>query len=94
MWKAAADRVVIQKDTNTGPKRTAGGLYLPDRMKSKGIDEGAVLAAGPDAKGVEIGDKVFFISTGNSGALEVQPGIFSVNADYILAIQRDVSGAE
>lgn len=89
VWKAAADRVVIEKEASNGPKRTAGGLYLPERTKSKGIDEGTVLAAGPDAKGVQPGDKVFFISSGNSGSVEVQPGIFSVNADYILAIRRD-----
>lgn len=84
MWRAAADRVVIQK-TSSGPKRTAGGLYLPDKMKSKGLEDGTVLAVGPDAKGVKEGDTAFFIT---QGAVEVQPGIFSVNADYVAAIQR------
>jgi co-chaperonin GroES (HSP10) len=91
IWKAAADRVIIKKASATGPRRTAGGLYLPDKMKAKGIDEGVVLAAGPDAKGVKPGDRAFFINNGNAGALEIQPDIFSVNADYVAGLIRDES---
>jgi co-chaperonin GroES (HSP10) len=86
-WKAAADRVIIQKAAS-GPRKV-GALYLPDKMKSKGIDEGVVLAAGPDAKGVKPGDRAFFINNGNAGALEIQPDIFSVNADYVAGILRE-----
>lgn len=83
-WKAAVDRVVIRPDEIK--KQTASGLYLPDKTANGPVARGIVLAAGPAADGVKVGDTVFFFSR---RATEVEQGVASVNAEDIVAINRE-----
>ena len=41
------------------PDKTAGGLLLPDTVKTRS-QRGTVLAIGPDCRGVHVGDRVLF----------------------------------
>lgn len=83
-WKAYSDRVVVKVDER--PKQTASGIVIPDKVKGGKIGLGYILAKGPQAQGVQVGDRVSFQT---SGAHEVEEGVVSLNVDYILAAQRD-----
>jgi len=85
-WKAADDRVVVQR-TQTGPKTTESGIVIPEsKAKRTDVIEGVVLAVGPKARGVKVGDHAFLVP---SGAIEVVPGVWSVNADFVAAVVRE-----
>lgn len=55
--KPLADRVVAVREK--AQEKTASGLYLPDSSKEKPV-VAAVVAVGPDAKAVKVGDKVVY----------------------------------
>lgn len=86
-WKASVDRVIVSQP-KVKDRKTPGGIVLPDKLK--GNRTGTVLAAGPDAKNVQPGDTVFFAETYAKIVDETDAAtIFSMNADSVLAIQRD-----
>jgi co-chaperonin GroES (HSP10) len=87
-WKAPSDKVLVsveptQKTTNTG-------IVLPDKVKRK-LEQGLVLAAGPDAKNVQPGDTVSFLVEGAVLIQESATGqkVYSMNVDFIMAGERD-----
>jgi chaperonin GroES len=55
--KPLADRVVAVREK--AQEKTASGLYLPDSSKEKPV-VAEVVAAGPDAKNVKVGDKIVY----------------------------------
>ncbi len=84
LWKAATDKVIVQRIANA--TTTASGIAIPDSLKGK-TSKGIVLAAGPEANGVKVGDTVIYQV---AGAVEVErPDIFSMHVDYVAAIQRE-----
>lgn len=83
-WKAYSDRVIVGVDAK--PTQSAGGIILPERTRNGKIGTGVILAAGPQALGVNVGDRVSFQT---SGAHEVEDGVVSLNVDFILAAQRE-----
>jgi co-chaperonin GroES (HSP10) len=87
-WKAATDKVLVFVGEQS--KTTAGGLVLPDKMKTT-MSKGKVIAAGPRASNVKAGDIVYFLEAG-AVPVETQQGVgilFSMNVDYIMAGQRE-----
>lgn len=83
-WKAAGDRIVVQIQEQK--KVTDTGILLPDKMKIGTVQTGVIIAAGPDAKGVQVGDTVFFEA---KFAIEVAQNIKSVELVSVLAAVRD-----
>lgn len=55
--KPLADRVALVREE--AATKTTSGLYLPDNAKEKPV-VAKVVAAGPDVKGVKVGDKVVY----------------------------------
>jgi len=62
--------------------KTASGLYLPDNAQEK-PKTAKVVAAGPDAKGVKVGDRIVYKSFSTT---EVKVG----DTEYILVKEEDV----
>lgn len=86
-WKATADRVLVKRTPSDGNIKKMGGIIVPDRISA--LVTGVVQAAGPDARGVLPGDVAIF-NPKNSLTVENLPDgdIVSLNADFILALQR------
>lgn len=84
VWKAAADRVVIQEEKRS--ETTAAGIVIPEKVRGT-VGAGIVLAAGPDAHGVLPGDRALFLT---KAFLQVpgEDGIWSGHSDSIVALQR------
>lgn len=55
--KPLADRVVAVREK--AQEKTASGLFLPDSSKEKPV-VAEVVAVGPDAKTVKVGDKIVY----------------------------------
>lgn len=53
----AGNKIVVRR--NKQSDRTEGGLFRPDIAKAPEFS-GEVIAVGPDARGIEIGDKVVY----------------------------------
>lgn len=85
IWKAVGDKMLIKK--NQQQRQTASGILLPDKVKA-GLESGEVLAVGPEAKNAVVGDTAIYMA---AGAVEVTPGITSVSAEYVMAVQRDIA---
>lgn len=83
VWKAAGDNIVIQ--TLARPTQTESGILLPGKVKVA-VDTGIVLAAGPDAKGVQPGDTVYFDV---KGATKIQDDVVSIQVTDALALTRE-----
>ncbi len=75
-----ADYVVAQAEE--AASKTASGLYLPDNAKEK-PKTAMVVAVGPEAKQVKIGDRIIYKSYSNT---DVKVG----SEDYILVKEEDV----
>lgn len=84
VWKAADDRVIVQREARK--TQTESGIVIPDKAKDGRIVKGTVLAVGPKARGVKVGDTAY-VAVAQS--FEVEPGILSVNADFIAALVRE-----
>jgi len=65
-----SDRIVVQPKHL--PEKTAGGIYIPEKVRDKGSNEGIVVAVGPGREqataegtkripvGVRVGERVMF----------------------------------
>lgn len=62
--------------------KTASGIYLPEKAAEK-PKTAKVVAAGPEAKAVKIGDRIVYNSYGTT---DVSVG----GADYILVKEKDI----
>jgi len=75
-----ADYIVAQGDTAN--ERTASGLYLPNNAQEK-PKTATVLAVGPGAKQVKVGDRIIYKSYSTTD-VKVE------KEDYILVKEEDV----
>lgn len=85
-WKAAADKVIVQLAYEAGSRTTESGIVIPDKVKMTKVGRGVVLAAGPDAKNVNVGDVILF---DEKGAAEIDTNVKAMHVDYVLGIQRE-----
>lgn len=88
-WKAPVDRVVFERIKRTGDRVTDAGIILPEKVGGN-VSRGKVLAAGPDAHGVEPGDIILFAT---KAAIQVDGEVFAVYANDIFGINRETTVA-
>lgn len=83
IWKAGGDRIVVQIEE--APKQTETGIILPDKLKSAKVQTGTILARGPEASGLAVGDRVYFEER---FSIEIEPNVRSVELPSVLAAVR------
>jgi chaperonin GroES len=79
------DRVLVEVDREQGERRSSGGIVIPATaaMGARRLTWSNVVAVGPHARAVELGDKVLFDAEDKA---EVE-----VNGElYIVLRERDV----
>jgi chaperonin GroES len=79
------DRILVEVDQEAGERRSSGGIVIPATaaMGARRLAWSRVVAVGPHARGVEVGDKVLFDPEDKS-EVEVQGDI------YVLMRERDI----
>jgi chaperonin GroES len=83
--KMLHDRVLVEVDREQGERRSSGGIVIPATaaMGARRLTWSKVVAVGPHARAVELGDKVLFDAEDKA---EVE-----VNGEfYIVMRERDV----
>ena len=83
--KMLHDRVLVEVDREQGERRSSGGIVIPATaaMGARRLTWSTVVAVGPHARAVELGDKVLFDAEDKA---EVE-----VNGElYIVMRERDV----
>jgi len=83
--KMLHDRVLVEIDREAGERRSSGGIVIPATaaMGARRLAWSKVVAVGPQARAVEVGDKVLFDAEDKA---EVE-----VNGElYIVMRERDV----
>ncbi len=79
------DRLLVEIDRESGERRSSGGIVIPATaaMGGRRLAWSKVVAAGPNARAVEVGDKVLFDPEDKA---EVE-----VNGDvYVVMRERDI----
>jgi chaperonin GroES len=83
--KMLHDRIMVELDRDAGERRSSGGIVIPATaaMGARRLAWSKVVAVGPHARAVEIGDRVLFDPEDKA---EVE-----VNAEvYVVLRERDV----
>ena len=83
--KMLHDRVLVEVDREQGERRSSGGIVIPATaaMGARRLTWSTVVAVGPHARAVELGDKVLFDAEDKA---EVE-----VNGEtYVVMRERDV----
>ncbi len=83
--KMLHDRILVELDQDSGERRSSGGIVIPATaaMGARRLAWSEVVAVGPHARAVEIGDRVLFDPDDKS---EVE-----VNGElYVVMRERDV----
>jgi chaperonin GroES len=83
--KMLPDRIMVEVDRDAGERRSSGGIVIPATaaMGARRLAWSKVVAVGPHARAVEIGDRVLFDPEDKA---EVE-----VNAEvYVVLRERDV----
>lgn len=83
--KMLHDRILCEFDTDAGERRSGGGIVIPATaaMGARRLSWSRVVAVGPHARAVQVGDRVLFDPEDKS---EVE-----VNADlYVVMRERDI----
>jgi chaperonin GroES len=83
--KMLHDRVLVEVDRESGERRSSGGIVIPATaaMGARRLTWSKVVAVGPHARAVELGDRVLFDAEDKA---EVE-----VNGElYIVMRERDV----
>ena len=77
--KMLHDRILVELDQESGERRSSGGIVIPATaaMGGKRLAWSRVVAAGPQARAVEVGDRVLFDPEDKS-EVEVQGETFVV----------------
>ena len=83
MLRPLQDRVVVRRLEPAG--KTASGLYLPDTAKEKPT-LAAVVAVGPDAHGLQVGDQVLFNKYSGSEVSHGGEDLVILRADDVQAV--------
>lgn len=83
--KMLHDRVLVELDKDSGERRSAGGIVIPATaaMGARRLSWSKVVAVGPHARAVEIGDRVLFDAE-DKAEVEVQ------GETYVVMRERDV----
>ena len=79
------DRVLVQLDKESGERRSSGGIVIPAtaELGTRRLDWAKVAAVGPNARVVELGDRVLF-DPEDKAEVEVN------GESYVLLRERDV----
>ncbi|HEX5089962.1 MAG TPA: co-chaperone GroES [Nocardioides sp.] len=79
------DRILVEVDQEAGERRSSGGIVIPATaaMGARRLAWSEVVAVGPHARSVQVGDKVLFDPEDKS-EVEVQGEI------YVLMRERDI----
>ncbi|GCD90914.1 co-chaperone GroES [Nocardioides sp. LS1] len=83
--KMLHDRVLVELDKDAGERRSSGGIVIPATaaMGARRLSWSKVIAVGPHARAVEVGDRVLFDAEDKA---EVE-----VNGElYVVMRERDV----
>ncbi len=83
--KMLHDRIMVEQDREAGERRSAGGIVIPATaaMGARRLAWSRVVATGPHARAVEIGDRVLF-DPEDKAEVEVQGEV------YVVMRERDV----
>lgn len=83
--KMLHDRVLVELDKESGERRSSGGIVIPATaaMGARRLAWSKVVAVGPHARAVQVGDRVLFDADDKS-EVEVQGDL------YVVMRERDV----
>ena len=83
--KMLHDRILVELDRETGERRSSGGIVIPATaaMGARRLSWSKVVAVGPHARAVEIGDRVLF-DADDKAEVEVAGEV------YVVMRERDV----
>ncbi len=83
--KMLHDRILVEVDRDAGERRSTGGIVIPATaaMGARRLSWSKVVAVGPQARAVEVGDKVLFEAEDKS-EVEVHGEV------YVVMRERDV----
>ncbi len=83
--KMLHDRILVELDQESGERRSSGGIVIPATaaMGARRLSWSKVVAVGPHARAVEIGDRVLFDPEDKS-EVEVSGEV------YVVMRERDV----
>lgn len=83
--KMLHDRVMVELDRDAGERRSSGGIVIPATaaMGARRLSWSKVVAVGPHARAVEVGDRVLFDAE-DKAEVEVHGEV------YIVMRERDV----
>ena len=83
--KMLHDRILVELDRDAGERRSTGGIVIPATaaMGARRLSWSRVVAVGPHARAVELGDRVLF-DTEDKAEVEVAGEV------YIVMRERDV----
>jgi len=79
------DRILVEVDQEAGERRSSGGIVIPATaaMGARRLAWSRVVAVGPHARSVQVGDKVLF-DPDDKSEVEVQGDL------YVLMRERDI----
>ena len=83
--KMLHDRILVEVDREAGERRSTGGIVIPATaaMGARRLTWSRVVAVGPQARAVEVGDKVLF-EPEDKAEVEVHGEV------YVVMRERDV----
>lgn len=83
--KMLHDRIMVEVDQDAGERRSSGGIVIPATaaMGARRLSWSKVVAVGPHARAVEVGDRVLFDADDKS-EVEVH------GETYVVMRERDV----
>ena len=83
--KMLHDRILVELDQESGERRSSGGIVIPATaaMGGKRLAWSRVVAAGPQARAVEVGDRVLF-DPEDKAEVEVHGEV------YVVIRERDI----
>lgn len=83
--KMLHDRILVEVDREAGERRSSGGIVIPATaaMGARRLAWSKVVAAGPQARAVEVGDRVLF-DPAEKAEIEVHGEV------YVVLRERDV----
>ena len=94
--KMLHDRVLVEVDKEAGERRSTGGIVIPATaaMGARRLAWSRVIAVGPHARAVEVGDRVLF-DPEDKAEIEVQGELYMVMRERdVHAVASDRLGDE
>lgn len=83
--KMLHDRILVEQDEQAGERRSSGGILIPATaaMGARRLAWARVIAVGPHARAIEVGDRVLF-DPEDKGEVEIHGEL------YVAMRERDV----